>query len=502
MMRSLYSAVSGLRIHQTKMDVIANNIANVNTTGFKASRVTFNDMFSQKLTGASSASAETGRGGTNAMQIGLGASLASIDKLMTRGAAQITDGMLDAMIDGDGFFIVGDSSGDYFTRAGAFTTDGEGNLTMVSNGMIVKGWDASLKADGSYTVDKGIVGPLNIMGEGKATVPPKATTGIKYTGNLNFTDQEKSRTIDFYDSLGNLYVIDVQTVYVQDPLGVIPPYWSYQMGNMAYPNGDRAIDKAIKVVPGAVGAAGAPVTISLEQWLPTDAKIPGNFSEIKKLEFTKFGDIVPDNLAVTGTPPPKPSTDLVLQFVDNGNVLNPRAIIGGDVINPYDNSALAAVPPTLPNTGGDGYIVIDFNGLKQYDGDESNAKADKINGNKSGELINFSINQEGMIVGSYSNGQKRVLCQIPVAIFANPEGLERMGGSLFAATINSGRFDGVGQSVTSGGGSMKGGALEMANVDLAGEFTDMITTQRGFQANSRAITTSDDMLQELVNLKR
>lgn len=471
-MRSLFSGVSGLRIHQTKMDVIANNIANVNTVGYKGNRVTFSDLFSQTLSGASRANEATGRGGVNSRQIGLGVGLASIDKLMGRGATQVTDRQLDAMIDGDGFFIVGDATGNYFTRAGAFTIDGDGNLVLASNGMRVMGWDAvpDVNNPGQFIINSGVVGPLEIYSENKQVMPATSTTSVAFVGNINaITNPDPiSRTMEIFDTLGRRFVIDVQYELIGDE-------WSFQMFNLAYPDGDRDNPVYLDITVG-----GAQIDISVQ---PYDAENPpadaSQFIEIHQLSFNTNGFLEEgfENLA------------LVFDVVPGA--LSPDAELGGSFVNPNDN-----------NTAGNNGVLINFSSLTQLRAESSSVRANVLNGNSMGDLIDMSIGPDGIISGIYSNGERRSLGQIPVAIFSNPEGLDRMGGNLFRATLNSGNFDGVGVEVGAGGGQMLGGSLEMSNVDLAGEFTEMITTQRGFQASSRAITTSDDMLQELVNLKR
>ncbi|MDR3240129.1 MAG: flagellar hook-basal body complex protein, partial [Clostridiales bacterium] len=204
MMRSMFSGVSGLRIHQTKMDVIANNISNVNTVGYKSSRVTFNEVFSQAISGASAPNPALNRGGTNPRQIGLGATLSSIDKLMTNGAAQRTDNPLDLMIQGDGFFIVGDGSGVYFTRDGSFAEDKDGNFSL--NGLKLMGWDAvKSAADKDYVIEKIAAKPIMITGT-KQEMGAVPTTQIDFNGNFNpNTDPVIQRTISFYDTVGNKY---------------------------------------------------------------------------------------------------------------------------------------------------------------------------------------------------------------------------------------------------------------------------------------------------------
>lgn len=437
MMRSMFSGVSGLRVHQTKMDVLANNIANVNTVGFKSSRVTFNEVFYQTVSGASGASETTGRGGVNPMQIGLGSSVSSIDLQMSTGPGQRTDNPFDLMIEGDGFFILGDNSGTYFSRAGALNLDKEGNL-VGAGGLKVMGWDTVPDPEnpGQMTIQKGKVEPIEITGE-KESTSPTTTKNIHFNGNLNAkTDPIKDSTVAFYDSVGNRYVADVKFTYTSANT------WNYEVS-------DVIVDGVVMVTCAANGT----------------------------ITFDTNG---------------KPKTVTPALTVDGVNVL------GGEV-------TATGGPGQVPvATFGDANskFVIDFSRMTQYGEKNSDAKAETKDGNEEGKLNRINIGTDGKIIGSYTNGQTKLIGQIATAKFKNPAGLEKIGSNLFVTTINSGDFNGIGEEVQSSGGKMLGGMLEMSNVDLSSEFTEMITTQRGFQANSRVITTSDDMLQELVNLKR
>ncbi len=490
MMRSMFSGVSGLRVHQTKMDVIANNISNVNTVGFKSSRVTFNEVYSQTLTGAAAANPVTGRGGTNPMQIGLGVSVASIDKVMTGGASQRTDRALDLMISGDGFFIVGDESGNYFTRAGAFDFDLQGNL-VTSGGLKVMGWEAvpDPSNPGQNKIESGSVKPITIS-DGNESIIAKATTSIKFEDNLNATTKPvHETTIAFFDTIGNKYTVDVKFSFNKATSN-----WTYSMGDRAYVNGDKKNPVGITVTPPAAGAAQyTPVAITFnalnKDTLP--ANIAWNDFTNAPLEFGTDAKLVTNPTATPTTAPAmKP---LLLKITAPAGILSPRAEFGGAYLPP------GAAAGTAPTTN---IVAVNFGSLTQFGQYSANATSTAQDGNAAGNLIGISVDPAGKITGRYSNGQTKVLAQIPVAKFPNPAGLEKVGDNLYIATQNSGDFDGEGVEVQSGGGKMMGGTLEMSNVDLSNEFTEMITTQRGFQANSRIITTSDEMLQELVNLKR
>lgn len=473
-MRSMFSGVSGLRVHQTKMDVIANNIANVNTVGFKSSRTLFSEIFSQTISGASRGNETTGRGGVNPQQIGLGATVAAIDLQMTQGAAQRTDGAYDVMINGDGFFIVGDNSGQYFTRAGAFNLDESGNLVN-SSGMCVYGWDRVWNSEtAEYDIQKGAVKPITITGD-KRYAPPATTTLTKVAGNLNAdTNPVHPNTMTFYDSLGNRYVANIVWEYQKDASTVEQSVWTWRVDTQTVEGKEvtqifmdtdmkKPIDFEIK--PESLGGA---VVFN------NNGKIDG----IANATFTKDADGNVDATVDLGSIK-KGVTKLDINFKAK-EALTPAAVFGKD---------------------GKGDITFDFTDITQF-GTTASAKFSSADGNYAGTLQNVSIGTSGEIMGRYSNGDLVLLGQIPVARFRNPAGMEKFGDNLYVPTANSGEWDGIGEDATAGGGSLRAGTLEMSNVDLSNEFTEMITTQRGFQANSRVITVSDDMLQELVNLKR
>lgn len=447
MMRSMYSGVSGLRAHQAKMDVIGNNIANVNTTAFKAQRATFKEVFSQKLQSASSASDETGRGGLNPMQIGLGVNLSTIDILMTPGAAQRTDNPFDLMIDGDGFIVAGDASGNYFTRAGELRKDDDGNL-IIPNGMKVMGWQAS--ADGKSIV-RSNVSALKLDSPQNKTANPLATTKLELSGNLNTADGIAGvpMQLQMFDSIGNLYSMNMMATYIPDATDSENSKWE------------------LKPVKGTGDQSNYTIL--------TDKN-----SNPYPLELTSIDDIT-------------------LQFDTNGNLKKPQDAtdehvfkfdIKGTHDDPPESFQLAGVNSTL------GPISVDFSNITQFNA-KTNIDPKILTGRAAGEMMGYDIGGDGIITAYYDNGEQRLLGQVVVAEFDNPAGLEKVGDNIYRATANSGDFDDIGKV-----GIFQAGVLEMSNVDLSQEFTEMITTQRGFQANSKIISTSDEMLHELVNLKR
>ena len=474
MMRSLFSGVSGLRTHQTRMDVIGNNIANVNTIGFKSSRMTFADAMSQRVSGASADNPETGRAGRNPMQIGLGVNVGGIDNIMTQGAAQRTDRALDAAIQGDGFFVVGDESGTFFTRAG--NIDWNGNRFSI-NGMQLMGWNSvpDPLRPGSFTIEQGTVQPL-VTGPETMFMNPRPTTLINAMGNLNVNDLVNGsiiRQIEFFDSLGNRYTADVAFTY--HPSDEYSDWasdnansnWSVAFLPEFGANGE--LTSEVRIFPGGRREDG--ISVNLNMSFPGDTGEPDGGRV--RFSFDPNGNLLPFNA--------QGNTTILLNF--EVGPLTPPSVIGGNgqVLEGF-------------NTG-----AISFNmaGMRQHMGERTSVRALFADGNPSGTLQDVSIGQDGIIMGRYSNGEMRPLGQIPLAHFTNPEGMERIGNNLWVPSANSGPFDGVGTT-----GDLMPGALEMSNVEMSGEFTEMITTQRGFQASSRVITTSDEMLQELVNLKR
>lgn len=435
MMRSMFSGVSGLRAHQTRMDVIGNNVANVNTVGFKSGRVTFQEVFNQTLRGAGAPDAALGRGGTNPMQIGLGTGVGAIDTMMTRGSSQRTDNPTDLSIEGEGFFIVKGSNADTykFTRAGNFGLDKLGNLVSGS-GMNVYGWMKYDKLpDGTVKYDtESDIAPINLYNDefngNKRVIAPQATTNAVFSGNLNSAYKEEDTfSVPFtaYDSLGNAHELSI--TYKK---GANAGEWTYSVS-------EKQVDDD--------------GNITYEPTNITDASI------------------IFDSKGKLDTSTPQTFDDIEIDFTD----------IGAEVLT----------------------IKTDFTNVTMFSADSS-VKPTNIDGYTTGNLVTFNIGSDGILTGIYSNGQQQPLGMVALASFSNPGGLQKIGDNLFIPTTNSGDFTKALQAGSEGVGSMSPGTLEMSNVDLSREFTDMIITQRGFQANSRIITTSDEMLQELVNLKR
>ncbi len=440
MMRSLYSGVSGLKVHQTKMDVIGNNIANVNTVGFKSSTVTFKDVFYQTTQSASGPNETTGTGGQNAKQIGLGVSLGSISKNITsEGGSQRTDNPFDMKLSGDGFFIVNKAGVNYFTRAGAFTTDAAGNLVN-GDGYNVMGW----QADKDGNVIKDTVSKLTIKTADKLQTAAAKTKKTSFTGNINASD---SSFVATKDATGNI------TGYTG----------GITMSAQIYDSVGQQYLLTFNVLKTA--------TANEYTVTPTSLKSADGTDYTKAIDTTK---------ALT-----------TLKFDANtGKVADPTAAIELPVT--WTNANIAGRDPQP--------ISIDLSGLTSVATETSTHSSS--DGKAVGKMTGVGVQTDGRIIAAYSNGDNVCIGQIAVATFDNPAGLEAVGNTMYQTTMNSGTFDGIGEDVSAGGGSITTGVLEMSNVDLSTEFTEMITTQRGFQANSRIITVSDTMIEELTNLKR
>ena len=550
MMRSMYSGVSGLKTHQTKMDVIGNNIANVNTVGFKSSSVTFSEIMYQNLSGASGPNALTGTGGVNAKQIGLGVTTGSTSVNITgAGASQTTGRAFDIKLNdtnsATSFFIVSNGSGTQFTRAGSFYVDGAGNLCMTSTGYNVMGWQVDPTTG---DIRKDTVSALRVMSEKNMTSAPEATTNGRCEGVLdkNSTDVTseagQAMNLSFYDALGYSYVAkfaiketnrataeytveltdildstnksildqtkydSVTGTYDPDYLGDIFGAVKSQTKTYTPRAGWTTVDAANNIFEYNAtyyrydAAAGNLVEVA-DNGGGNYVQVPGGTTKTLAEAFgvspyatgiTMTNGVVTANVS---------GANYTLKFNPDDGVFD---YIGA---NGQDNVFL-----NLKDTLGGNFedIDIDFTGTKWFDnGGSSTIGMDKGDvdgktgtGKKLGGMIGVFVDTNGKIYGSYDNGNTILLGQIAVAQFANAMGLEKVGDNCYTTTLNSGEFDGIGVDITAGGGTMSTGMLEMSNVDLSSEFTEMITTQRGFQANSRIITVSDTLLEELINLKR
>ena len=549
MMRSMYSAVSGLKTHQTKMDVIGNNIANVNTVAFKSSQVNFSEIMYQTLSNASGANATTGTGGVNAKQIGLGAAMASTTVSVTSaGAAQSTGNPFDIRISDAGssssFFVVNNGSENLFTRAGSFYIDGSGNLAMTSTGYTVMGWQVDPITN---EIKKDTVSALRIMQAKNLTSPPEATTEGTCSGVLDKNHPDVTSeagyvmNLNFYDALGyaytakfavkavdveaRTYTVELSSIYDSSdpPKNILTEYLAAgnDMSSLFGTVGTNAQQQYGTLNPEwtAIGATGDYYAFSngsgTNYYINVnnlDGKVytstgAGNFTETTDVSIGDIYNGLQSGAVIGGidvsTDPPvisATSVNYTLQFDhDNGTFVSI-----GDNTDGYASLNMSALGGQFSN------IRIDFSQCLNYEnGGVSTMSMDRGAkdgvtglGKKLGALTGLSVDTSGKIFGTYDNGNTVLLGQIAVARFANASGLEKVGENCYTTTLNSGEFDGIGVEISGDGSKMSTGELEMSNVDLSLEFTEMITTQRGFQANSRVITTSDTLLEELINLKR
>ena len=568
MMRSLYSGVAGLKTHQTRMDVIGNNIANVNTTAYKSSSMTFSELMSQTTQKASGANATTGVGGTNAKQIGLGVKAGAINTaITTQGSAQSTGNPFDIMITGDNFFVVSNGSENFFTRDGSFYVDGAGNLAMTSTGYNVMGWGVD-KTTGNIKQDT--VTALRIMSTANMTYPPEATTQANISGILDENDKDvtsangKTVNLNFFDARGYSYTAkftfkqsggdktneySMELSKLLDSTGAEIDISKLKFGNRSQQKMETKVTlntdaykwdgKVLKTKDGTTDVANLADIFKADGSLITPADdaaaqkqqkaldaiakaygYEGSTDEFLNLYITstadkdkqltiqdllgnmmagKTTDVLPaDGSAITMEGRYFEGTTVVFNK-DTGKLES----VGGSTTNLNVNAAFSALGGNFSD------VTIDLSECTNYDnkgtstiGATSGDLDGLGTGRRLGDMIGVFIQKDGMIYASYDNGMTKLLGQIATAAFANASGLEKEGDNLYSATLNSGEFDGIGVDITAGGGYMSTGQLEMSNVDLSSEFTEMITTQRGFQANSRIITVSDTLLEELTNLKR
>lgn len=550
MLRSMYSAVSGLKTHQTRMDVIGNNIANVNTVAFKSSSVTFSDILYQTTSNASGANATTGTGGVNAKQIGLGTTAAATKVSITSaGASETTGNPFDIRLtdkNSTNFFIVNNGSENVFTRSGSFYVDGSGNLCMSSTGYTVMGWQVD---ETTGEIRKDTVSALRIMQEKNLTSAPEATTQATIAGVLDENDTDvkndagRVMNLNFYDNLGyqytakfaikatgtdGKYTVELTSVLDSNNKNIIADldkqqiaqiFGNYNANATLGQYGltkDYTYDKADQTYVDSTGkkfkqSATDPIVFE-EQGNPTNkVSITDIFSGItttiannvknKTNNYNVTFDAQTGHATLTGE-----QTSYDLEFDTSSGKFKS---IGGE--NPSVMLNMGALSSGLINNNRNFQnITVDFSQCLNYEnGGKSTIGADAGavdgttgKGRKLGAMTGIFIDTNGRIYGTYDNGNTELLGQIAVAQFSNASGLEKVGESCYRTTLNSGEFDGIGVEISADGSSMTTGELEMSNVDLSSEFTSMITTQRGFQANSRVITTSDTLLEELVNLKR
>lgn len=463
MMRSLYSGVSGMQNHQTRLDVIGNNVANVNTTGFKRGRVNFQDMISQQLSGAARPTTEVG--GVNPKEVGLGVMTASIDTIFTQGNLQSTGVSTDVAIQGNGFFILKNGEESFYTRAGAFGLDSEGTLVNPANGMRVQGWMAE-ELNGEMV--------LNTAGSTEDLIIPVGTKDpAKATQNVNFACNLNKNTPEILDGAS--------------PADIAKGTWATEQKIYDSFGNEHMLSVSFTRVVGNPNQWQATVTVNPDDEIPTDTRVGLGTTDGTENTFLVNFDNNGTLLSVTDTAGniTNPEGEIILQTSFNVPGANPD-----EAGNPYRQTLNINL----------GTIGSQKNTITQS-ASQSSTKAFYQDGYTMGYLDNFKIDSTGTITGVYSNGTNRIIGQLALASFTNQGGLEKAGENTYVESNNSGMAN-IGTSGIAGKGSLLAGSLEMSNVDLTEQFTDMIVTQRGFQASSKTIQTADTLLDTVMNLKR
>lgn len=555
MMRSMFAGVSGLKNHQIRMDVVGNNIANINTTGFKASRVTFQDMLSQTLRGGT-APVPGGAGGINPAQVGLGMLIGTIDTLHTQGNLSATGKSTDMAIQGEGFFVLSNGEVTAYSRDGAFDIAQDGDLVNPANGYRVQGWmaDANGVVDSTKPVES-----INIpIGQ---RMIAQATTIVTLTGNINavattgtqgtITESEEIKSdtagtpataatalTSLYNAAGTslgLQAGDIITVSaykggsaLTDKTGVVGvDFTTYGelmefvedvYGITSDATGVVATATGAMQINGDIGEGNALTQISITATDSTGATARTVFNSAMNFTETQAANGTSVTSSMTVYDSQGVSHAIRLIFTRTGSntwswtadcdddTSGGRCVTNDGAMKTlvFDaNGAYSSHTGTIAVDLDDANnlaITLSMSNLTQFSGD-STVSVSEQNGYPMGTLEKFSIGSTGEITGIYTNGLTEAIGQIALARFANPGGLLKDGNNLFKQSTNSGVAQ-IGIPGSGGRGTINNGVLEMSNVDLAQTFTDMIVTQRGFQANARIITSSDDMLQELVNLKR
>lgn len=486
MMRSLYSGVSGLKNHQTRMDVVGNNISNVNTIGFKSSRVTFSDTLSQTLSGASAPT--DNRGGTNPKQIGLGSATSSIDTLFTDGSVQSTGVNTDLCLSGNGLFVVKDGNLSYYTRNGNFKFDKQGYYVN-SDGLKVQGWSATTPGDAINTNGQ----PSEICIPAGKTMAASATTKATFSSNLNAAEPMiKSITITTADGKTETINTDGQTFKVGAP---------YTIGGTA----STIASLTLNMTDGTnTTETEGSFTVGYSKPKTTIATVYdslGNSHNVV-IYMTKTGaDDTGSTWRMSLADVKTDGTSTATLKDSNGKDINlamPKTEVKFNVNGGYDTGSGTTTLTLTNGAVGTQTVALDFTALTQYAG--SSTAFATTDGNAAGTLKSVSIDSSGVITGTYTNGLNVQEAQVAIAQFNNASGLTKTGNSLYTESNNSGTpnvgtVNGLGCTVTPS-------SLEMSNVDMASELTDMIVTQRGYQSNSKIITVSDELLETLINMKR
>ena len=463
MMRSLYSGVSGLQNHQTRMDVIGNNISNVNTTGFKRGRVNFQDMISQQVAGAAKPTEELG--GVNPKDVGLGMTISTIEQVFTQGNLQSTGVGTDVAIQGNGFFIVKNGDESFYTRNGVFGLDRDGTLVNPANGMRVQGWMAR-DLNGEQIVQTAAT-PTDLVIPVGSKDPAKATENVLFACNLNKNTPEILEGASASDVAKGTWNTE-QKIY--DSFG-----------------NEHLLSINFTKVPGVANSWQATVNVDADNADFTQTRIGlGTTDGVQNtfiVNFDNYGQLssVTDSAGNISNE----TGEIVLQ--SSFTVADANADENGNPARQSFNINLGTIG-SMKNT------------ITQS-ASKSTTKAYSQDGYTLGYLDNYKIDSSGTITGVYSNGTNRVIGQIALATISKDHGLEKAADNTYVETNNSGQAN-IGESGVAGKGSLLAGALEMSNVDLSEQMTDMIVTQRGFQANSKTIQTADTLLETVLGLKR
>jgi flagellar hook protein FlgE len=561
MMRSLWSGVSGLKTHQMEMDVIGNNIANVNTTSYKSQATGFTDILYQTVRQGTGAGENTAT--RNASQVGLGARVGSIYTNITRqGSAVTTNNAFDLMITGDSFFVVTLPDGTQaFTRDGSFTIDGEGNFVTQNNGYIcnmiagegISGTSSIMNERtktmaGQATSQAYLKGNINrddpTLKEGKTvSLEVYGKDGKKYTLKFNFTDAGDNDDSTYGVSLDKILDENGQKVSNSFSEDLVLKYNKHD-GTLEGMMPDFKLASTVKETTSTEGVVTA-TGISLEGKISSksyteivtgkdgkqyelsygihesddpDADYTLELYSARNLEdgiLTRFEDkkidlVYNEDTGALETVGGEKEKAFTFNFDEDLSTMGPITFDLSKTEQPKLNDATSYAYSFGGDAANIGTLNVDFSNTTNYANSNGGTQSTiyayrgdlqgQYQGYPNGELSGISITNDGSIYGNYTNGQTVKISQIIVAQFSNAMGLEKIGDNLYRASLNSG--EPIYMDITEDGGYMSSGFLEGSNIDLAKEFTDMITTQRGFQANSRVITTSDEMLQILKGLKR
>ena len=550
MSRLMYSGISGMKVNQTKLDVVGNNIANSSTTAFKYSNTKFADMLSQNSSSATAPSTKTG--GTNASQVGLGVQLASIDTIMTQGNLQSTSRALDVAIDQPGFFIVsqgpavtGDNTIQVSQAAGAHSIDSTSLASSGSKLMYTRDGSFTLDRDGNLLTSSGyrVMGYSLTNDSNSEVATSQKPDDVTLTSiGLSFSFGPGTQLNGYTIELGNIGPDTPASASVDTDNKKIIINADFTNSNLQTAQVQSAIDKALTAkgisqqvvasgeiktiskttLSGEVDAAGSATVNGMNITLPPEMK--GYTVKIGTVtEGTKeSASVDTDAKTITlngdfanGAADRTKLAAALKNAVGLKGFVNTNVAITGTVPKIADTaSAKVEGGTSVQSLGRDGsvYFVDGTGTVNAYDESLKSLKIpDKVKMAGTGDelrVTSYTISEEGVVYGNLENGKMAALGQIAMANFKNPEGLEKSGGNLYTTSANSGDaiiksgLNTTGDDNSKAYGDTIQGMLEMSNVDLAEQFTDMIIATRAFQASSKAINTGDEILQDIINLKR